>query len=240
MMTFSTLLAREPLFTGSQSITIGAVLVLVAIAVGIVLYFKNQRFKEAVDSGLESISDMFPTQESKTLIRKVSTEELQGIMGSIGAVMTSRRFVPQSQAPGYSVYQKQESRGCLMMFVHTIIAIILLALCIVPGVFYIMAVAGKGDKFKIASVQVGDTGQGYYFTVKAPSGVKRKIYKILESYRIQTSQTTQQAYQEPTQPVSQQPVEEATKQCPYCAETIKAEAIKCKHCGSDLKDNKVS
>lgn len=25
-----------------------------------------------------------------------------------------------------------------------------------------------------------------------------------------------------------------TKTCPYCAETIKSKAIKCKHCGSDI------
>lgn len=33
-----------------------------------------------------------------------------------------------------------------------------------------------------------------------------------------------------------EPVEEDTRVCPYCAETIRVQAIKCKHCGEFLND----
>ena len=196
--------------SGSSASVPGIIIFLVILAaiivVPVVLYFKNPRFKEAVKNGLGKISDMLPSKELKASIREVSPEELQGIMGNISAVMTSKRFFPQSEGPGYTVYKKQESRGWLVISIQVIIAIILfLFVCIIGGVIYIISLGHSGEKYNKASVLVSDTGQGYYFNIRALRGIKKKIINILEPYLIPTLiPMTQQASQYPVQPVPQQ------------------------------------
>jgi hypothetical protein len=39
----------------------------------------------------------------------------------------------------------------------------------------------------------------------------------------------------PPGPRTEPPAPRATRRCPFCAEDVLAEAVKCKHCGSDLR-----
>jgi hypothetical protein len=212
----------------------------------------------------------------------VSTDEYNNIIARMGALFTTRRYVPQSQATGLYVYQKQEApRGCLMIFIHIIVALLLFALCIIPGIIYLVVIFSKGDKIRVASVQVAPLPEGYSFTIQAPGSIKRKIYQILAPFLAGAPGATAAGYAGVTGRVEpatiaytpsagiahmatpappqeaapiassapiQSPAASATqpeqinaslgpdeKECPYCAEVIKAKAVKCKHCGSDLR-----
>lgn len=144
------------------------------IAVGVGLFFSNEGFKGVIDQALEGFLDSFNTQ-SKWTIRDVSTDELSGIIASIGNVMARDGYMPQSQSPGFYTYFKQTQKrpSCLIAF-------ILWFFCIVPAIIYLL----RGSKIQMmtASVQFTRTSAGYTLNVKAPGGAKRRIRKVIEPY----------------------------------------------------------
>ncbi|ALB49948.1 zinc ribbon domain-containing protein [Cronobacter sakazakii] len=40
-----------------------------------------------------------------------------------------------------------------------------------------------------------------------------------------------------TKVIEQEMIDDGMKKCPFCAELVRQEAIKCKHCGSDISGN---
>lgn len=168
--------------TGSQTpiwAFVVAGIIVAAFVILVILYFQNERVHEALSPTAEAFADLFESKSSIT-IRKLDKKSLDGLMSAIGLLITKQKYLPQSQASGLYVYQKHEKPGCLIAF-------ILLCIFIIPGILYLVL----GGKTKVITIHIADVPGGYKFNIEAPGGVKGKIAKILDPYRVKKESVAQ-------------------------------------------------
>lgn len=67
----------------------------------------------------------------------------------------------------------------------------------------------------------------------------KKLKETIALYRDEYGQELQQIQAKAAPPAAEQKPEEATRTCPFCAETIKAQAKVCRFCGRDLPPGKI-
>ena len=68
--------------------------------------------------------------------------------------------------------------------------------------------------------------------ILSPSKKTQKLFNELVDFASKAAPIQQQIQSKQTNLIEEQ--QNDTKECPFCAETIKAKAIVCKHCGRDL------
>ena len=148
------------------------VFVVGGLGVLIYLYSTNEKVKSTLEPVVEAFADLFKSHSSVN-IQYVPDDYYNQIMANIGVLLTNCRFIPQSQTHGLYVYQREDKASCLIGF-------ILLLICLIPGILYL----ALGGQTRIATVRVTPFSGGYTFDIEAPGGVKRKIAKMLEPFRI--------------------------------------------------------
>lgn len=60
------------------------------------------------------------------------------------------------------------------------------------------------------------------------------VVALVWAFKRPEAQSASVPHQPASAPAAQQDAKGQTKTCPFCAEDVKFEAIKCKHCGSEL------
>ena len=133
-----------------------------------------------------------------------------------------------------------EGRYLTLSIISAIVILIAIYFVEYKGSQFQYEVFGNGSDSSMASTgailySIGAAAVLGFFLLK----YKKNLVAIFEESDIEVEQLQDTAtFQASVSPVTAPSQPEATKQCPYCGETILAVAIKCKHCGEWMPEEK--
>ena len=161
---------------GDIAAVIVAVLLLGATGTVIFLYFRNDKFHDALvtyfENRRQARAERARYNAARDIIHQVDEPTFNAIMANVSARLTQRGFIPQTHQPGLYTYVKNQRPSILL-------ALILFFICFIPGVIYLIVGGGTA----IVTVNITQVPQGYHFSATGPA--KAVVRQVIRPYIIQ-------------------------------------------------------